>query len=62
VEIDSPHTGKVKDVGTPIKMSDVEQQTYSPPPLLGEHTEMILKDILGYSSEKIAGLRGKNIV
>jgi crotonobetainyl-CoA:carnitine CoA-transferase CaiB-like acyl-CoA transferase len=62
VEIDSPHTGRVKDVGTPIKMSDVEQQTYSPPPLLGEHTEMILKDILGYSSEKIAGLRGKNIV
>lgn len=62
VEIDSPHTGKVKDVGTPIKMSDIEQQVYNPPPLLGEHTEMILKDILGYSSEKIAGLRGKNIV
>jgi len=62
VEIDSPHTGKLKDVGNPVKLSSVEQQIYNPPPLLGEHTETVLKDILGYSSEKIAKLRGKNII
>lgn len=62
VEIDSPHTGKVQDVGNPIKMSSVDQQEYLPPPLLGEHTEMILKDVLGYSSEKILDLRRRNII
>jgi len=62
VEIDSPHTGKVQDVGNPIKMSKGEQQNYLPPPLLGEHTEMILKDVLGYSSEKILDLRRRNII
>jgi crotonobetainyl-CoA:carnitine CoA-transferase CaiB-like acyl-CoA transferase len=62
VEIDSPHMGKLKDVGNPIKISGVERQIYNPPPLLGEHSEEILRNHLGYSAEKIAGLKKKNVI
>lgn len=62
IEIDSPHTGKLKDVGNPIKISGVDEEIFNPPPLLGEHTEMILKNMLGYSTKKIAELKEKDII
>jgi crotonobetainyl-CoA:carnitine CoA-transferase CaiB-like acyl-CoA transferase len=62
VEIDSPHVGRTKDVGSPIKVSGVDQIKYTYPPALGEHTEQVLKDMLGYSAEKIANLRKQKVV
>lgn len=62
VEIDSPHTGKLKDVGNPIRMSGVDAPVYNPPPILGEHSESVLSKILGYSQEEIATLREKKII
>jgi crotonobetainyl-CoA:carnitine CoA-transferase CaiB-like acyl-CoA transferase len=62
VEIESPHVGKTKDVGSPVKVSGVDQIRYVYPPALGEHTEQILRDRLGYPPEKISALRSKNIV
>lgn len=62
IEIDSPHTGKLKDVGNPIKISGVDKEIFKPPPLLGEHTEMILKNMLRYSTKKIAELKEKDII
>jgi formyl-CoA transferase len=52
VEVDHPERGKYLTVGCPIKLSDspvdVERS-----PLLGEHTQEVLKDVLGYSSSEI---------
>ncbi len=62
VEIDSPHVGRTKDVGSPIKVSGVDKVKYVHPPALGEHTEQVLKDMLGYSAEKIATLRNRRVV
>jgi len=62
VEIDSPHTGRVKDVGNPIRMSGVDTPVYNAPPLLGEHSESVLAKILGYSQEEIAALKEKKII
>ena len=62
VEIDSPHVGRTKDVGSPIKVSGVDKIKYVHPPALGEHTEQVLKDMLGYSAEKIANLRKQKVV
>lgn len=62
VEIDSPHTGKLKDVGNPIRMSGVEAPVYNSPPLLGEHSEAVLAGVLGLSPEEIAELKGKKII
>lgn len=62
VEMDSPSSGKVQDVGNPIKISGVDKFDYRPPPALGEHTEQILRGWLAYPSEKISALRSKNII
>jgi formyl-CoA transferase len=58
VEIDHPQRGKWWNVGMPIKLSDSPARIERSP-LLGEHTEEILREVLGYSGEKIAQLKGK---
>jgi len=53
VEVDHPERGPYLTVGLPIKMSDCDVEVKRSP-LLGEHTEEILREVLGYSSEEIA--------
>lgn len=51
------HLGEeIKLIGNPVKMSGAEQQ-YACPPELGEHTEEVLKSLLGYNNDKIKALR-----
>ncbi len=42
--------------GNPIKSPGLPAACFSPPPLLGEHTEAVLTELLGYSTETIAHL------
>jgi formyl-CoA transferase len=56
VELDHPQRGKWLNVGMPIKLSD-SQVRIERSPLLGEHTEEILADVLGYGPAQIASLR-----
>jgi formyl-CoA transferase len=56
VELDHPQRGKWWNVGMPIKLSDSPARIERSP-LLGEHTEAVLKDVLGYDDARIAGLR-----
>ncbi len=56
VEVDHPTRGKYLSVGNPIKMSDsISEVTRSP--LLGEHTDEILKDVLGFAAKDIAEIK-----
>lgn len=48
--------------GNPIKMSETPGETFSPPPLVGQHTREVLSELLGYSQEKIDGLVGEGII
>ena len=57
VEIPHPTAGKMKLVGFPYKLSRTPAAITRHPPLLGEHTESVLRDLLGYSAAAIAGLR-----
>ena len=50
VEVDHPTRGKYLTVGNPIKMSDSISEVKRSP-LLGEHTDEILKDVLKLSSQ-----------
>ena len=56
VELDHPQRGKWWNVGMPIKLSESPARIERSP-LLGEHTEGVLKEVLGYSEEKIAQLK-----
>lgn len=47
----------VKMPGNPIKFSDAPEEPFTAPPLLGEHTDAVLRDFLQYSAEQVAALR-----
>ncbi len=57
-----PTIGDLKLCGIPIKYSDTPGSIRRPPPLVGEHTEDILRDVLGYRSEKIEELRKNGVI
>ncbi|MBP2314718.1 formyl-CoA transferase [Azospirillum soli] len=56
VEVDHPTRGKYLSVGNPIKLSDSPTEV-TRSPLLGEHTEEILRDVLGFDERRIAMAR-----
>ena len=58
VEVDHPTRGKYLSVGNPIKLSASPSEVKRSP-LLGEHTEEILREVLGYSADEIAGHQGR---
>jgi formyl-CoA transferase len=64
MRIDLPHPtgGQVRLVGSPMKMSATPPQADLPPPMLGQHTEEVLSDLLGRTPEQIAGMREKGII
>jgi formyl-CoA transferase len=56
VEVDHPKRGKYLSVGLPIKLSDSPAEVVRSP-LLGEHTEEILRDVLRLDERKIAEIK-----
>ena len=56
VELDHPQRGKWWNVGMPIKLS-ASPARIERSPLLGEHTEEVLKDVLGYDDAKVGTLK-----
>jgi formyl-CoA transferase len=60
VEVDHPTRGKYLTVGNPIKMSDSSTEV-TRSPLLGEHTDEVLKQ-LGYGQEYISELRAEKVI
>jgi formyl-CoA transferase len=56
VELDHPQRGQWWNVGMPIKLSDSPAEIRRSP-TLGEHTDEILQQVLGYEKEKIAKLK-----
>lgn len=53
VEVDHPERGKYLSVGCPIKLSD-SPAVVKRSPLLGEHTQEILTEVLGYSGDELS--------
>ena len=61
VEVDHPTRGKYLSVGNPIKLSDSPSEVKRSP-LLGEHTEEILKQVVGFSDAEIEAAREQGAV
>jgi formyl-CoA transferase len=61
VEVDHPTRGKYLTVGNPVKMSDSITEVKRSP-LLGEHTEEILTEVLGYSAEEYAAIKSSGAI
>ncbi|MFD2366219.1 CaiB/BaiF CoA transferase family protein [Pseudoduganella sp. GCM10020061] len=62
IEMPHPAAGKVKLVRSPMKLSATPAESDRPPPLLGEHTDEVLREILGRSADDIASLRERGVL
>ena len=62
VEMEHPKVGKFKVVGSPLKLSETPVEYRIPPPLLGEHTEEVLRTVLEYDKETIVRLREAKVI
>lgn len=61
LEVEDPALGKIRIPGVPIKMHETPGAVDKPAPLLGEHTDQVLKE-LGYSASAIKALHEKGVV
>jgi crotonobetainyl-CoA:carnitine CoA-transferase CaiB-like acyl-CoA transferase len=61
VERPHPKLKSVKLTGVPVKLSGTPGEAGCAPPLLGQHTAEVLRD-LGYSSEQCAELKKRGVV
>ena len=62
VDIDQPRVGRMRIAASPIRMSETPGEVYAPAPLLGQHTDEVLKALLGYSDETIAQLKKEGVI
>jgi crotonobetainyl-CoA:carnitine CoA-transferase CaiB-like acyl-CoA transferase len=62
VEVELQSGEKVSMPGNPVKLSEMEEGSYTPPPLLGEHTDKVLSELLGYDSARIETLRKQGTI
>ena len=63
VDVQLPGGSVVSMPGNPVKISGCEDPAQpSPPPRLGEHSELVLADLLKYPAERISALRSAGLV
>jgi crotonobetainyl-CoA:carnitine CoA-transferase CaiB-like acyl-CoA transferase len=62
VELQHPRGGSTRGPGNPIKLSRTGEESFSPAPLLGQHTDEVLRGMLGYSEDLIRSLRSEGAV
>jgi crotonobetainyl-CoA:carnitine CoA-transferase CaiB-like acyl-CoA transferase len=57
-----PSAGQIRLVGPAVKLSRTPAKIQSPPPLIGEHTDAVLKRLLQLSDEQIQALRREQVI
>jgi len=61
VTMDHPEIGEIKQIGAPLKFSETPCSLDLPPPMLGQHTDEVLK-LIGYTEEEVAALKKDSVV
>lgn len=60
--MDHPLCGPMKLVNTPVKYSHSKPSIRTPPPLLGQHTDEVLREVIGMNDAEIQKLRNDGVV
>ena len=59
VELKHPNGRATSGPGNPIKLSRTNEESFSAAPAVGQDTDAVLGDILGYDAARIAGLKAR---
>ncbi|MCK8514944.1 CoA transferase [Methylonatrum kenyense] len=62
VEVEHPDGGSTEMPGNPVKLSETYEDSFSSPPLLGQHTSQVLQDLLGLDEAQLDELRTHAII
>lgn len=62
VEMQHPVAGRLEMAGSPVKLANSAPRPPHPSPLLGQHTEEVLREVLGLDDGQIAALRDGGVV
>ena len=62
IELDHPVAGKMPLVASPMRFSGTPLEHRLAPPVLGQHTDEILRTVLRMSESDIAGLRAGGVI
>ena len=66
MRIDLPHarsgSGSIGLIGNPIKLSDAPVSYRAAPPTLGEHSDQVLGEVLGFDAARINSLRRAGVI
>lgn len=62
IELDHPVAGKLPMVASPMRFSGTPLEHKRPPPLLGQHTDEVLRELLGMNAAQIAALRDEEVI
>ncbi len=62
IDVPDPILGTVRLVGPVAKMSGSPEQIKKPAPLLGQHNAEVLKELLGYSAEKVTQMKAEGVI
>ena len=62
VELKHPSGASTRGPGNPIKLSRTDEESFGPAPLLGQHTDEVFKDLLGYDDDKLAALKTDEVI
>jgi crotonobetainyl-CoA:carnitine CoA-transferase CaiB-like acyl-CoA transferase len=62
VDFEHPQYGTIQVVGMPVRLRQTPGAVRQPAPELGQHTEEILTELLGYSWEQVAALREQRVI
>lgn len=60
--VEHPSCGPMRLLNTPVKYSDSTPGIRSAPPTLGQHTDELLKELLGMEEGEVERLRGEGVV
>jgi len=60
--VDQPDIGPVRIAGSPIRLSETPGRVEGPAPRLGEHSEEILRTVLGYDQDRIEALKARGVI
>ena len=61
-EMEHEWCGPIKMVNTPVKYSESKPSIRMVPPILGQHTDEVLKEVLGLGDEEIDALKAEGAV